>query len=270
MLFTRDVYKHGVRAPQVFARKESGTRFQKDWSLQFTALFANSTNILDLPPVSPWHAIMTKQYINENIFNYVNEIPRGTREKMEIDIKREFNPIRQDITKDGSLRKFTYGDIPFNYGCLPRTWENPNAEDKIMTSEGGSNLGRLVGDGDPVDVVELSGSALPIGSVSQVRVLGCLALVDQGEADWKILVSDLDDPSIRKLSDVPNSRINDIVDWFRNYKITDGKEKNEFAFDGKVQNEAVTFSVIKECQDAYNKLRSGEIINTGNWWLPSK
>ena len=58
------------------------------------------------------------------MFNYVNEIPSGTRAKMEVATKVEMNPVKQDVKK-GKLRFFTYGDIPFNYGCLPQTWEDP-------------------------------------------------------------------------------------------------------------------------------------------------
>lgn len=56
--------------------------------------------------------------------NFVNEIPKGTRAKMECNPNEPFNPLMQDI-KNGKLRDFTYGDIPFNYGFIPQTWESP-------------------------------------------------------------------------------------------------------------------------------------------------
>ena len=44
------------------------------------------------------------------------------------------------------------------------------------------------GDNDPLDVVEIGNSKFGTGAVVQVRVLGALCLIDQGELDWKILV----------------------------------------------------------------------------------
>jgi inorganic pyrophosphatase len=284
MIFSRDVYKVGVKTPQLFARKETGVRFQKDWGMYFTALYANTQDIGELPPVSPWHGIACQPFKGENVFNYVNEIPLGTREKIEISTKEEHNPLRQDIKKVkeakqvpknqgalidldngglGYLRKFTYGDIPFNYGCIPRTWENPDVVDTMM--EKGSDL---KGDGDPIDVVELSRSSLPIGSVSQVRVLGVLGLVDEGEADWKILACDYDDPTIKKLSDVSPARVKEIVEWFRNYKTTDGKPKNDFAFGAGVQDEAFAMHVLENGSDHYKQLRAKKGVKSP-YWMPT-
>jgi len=83
-------------------------------------------------PLSPWHDIplhSTKHYVNtkqsDRLYHYVNEIPRGSTAKMEVSTTTQHNPIAQDIKK-GKLRHFTYGDIPFNYGCLPQTWEDPS------------------------------------------------------------------------------------------------------------------------------------------------
>lgn len=287
MIFSRDVYKLGVKTPQLFARKEVGIRFERDWGMYFTALYANATDIGDLPPVSPWHGIACQPFKGENVFNYVNEIPLGTREKLEINTKEEFNPIRQDFKKisdpkkvpkgqgalidlmgagTGYLRKFTYGDIPFNYGCIPRTWENPNEVDGLMGP--GSNL---KGDGDPIDVVELSRSSLPVGSVSQIRVLGVLGLVDEGEADWKVLACDYDDPSIKTLSDVSPARVKEIVEWFRNYKTTDGKPKNDFAFGASVQDEAFAMQVLEQGSAHYEQLKTSADKggNKSGLWFPT-
>ena len=44
--------------------------------------------------------------------------------QFEIATKEPLNPIKQD-EKKGELRAFKKGDIYFNYGCFPRTWEDP-------------------------------------------------------------------------------------------------------------------------------------------------
>lgn len=45
----------------------------------------------------------------------------------------------------------------------------------------------MCGDDDPIDVLELSGSALTVGSVHKIDVIGCLPFIDSGEIDWKVL-----------------------------------------------------------------------------------
>ena len=32
--------------------------------------------------------------------------------------------MKQDV-KNGTLREYAYGDMLYNYGCLPQTWEDP-------------------------------------------------------------------------------------------------------------------------------------------------
>ena len=38
------------------------------------------------------------------------------------------------------------------------------------------------------------------GEVKQVKVLGCLALIDEGETDWKIFAIDVTDPLAAKMN----------------------------------------------------------------------
>jgi inorganic pyrophosphatase len=59
------------------------------------------------------------------IFHFICEIPKWTRAKYEIATKELYNPIKQD-TKNGKLRFYQHGDMLFNYGAFPQTWEDPN------------------------------------------------------------------------------------------------------------------------------------------------
>jgi inorganic pyrophosphatase len=54
------------------------------------------------------------------------------------------------------------------------------------------------GDNDPLDVMELSGLAYPIGSVVPSIVLGVLEMIDQGELDYKILVMAADHRALQR------------------------------------------------------------------------
>jgi len=228
-------------------------------SLEYRMFFASSrAPTTSKGRISPWHDIPLDSLSNSldsagnkgpnnpfKWFNYVNEIPRGTREKMEIATKEPFNPIKQDVKK-GKLRYFTYGDIPFNYGALPQTWEDPN---EVQRDTG------CKGDNDPVDVVELSQMPIPRGAVVPVRILGAMALIDEGETDWKILAISLLNPLWRSFT--PADMVEQVRKWFRFYKTTDGKPENTFAFNGELRDEDYALSVIRNAHQSWKLLQQG-------------
>lgn len=214
--------------------------------------------------VSPWHNISLFADQSKNHFNYVNEIPKGTRAKMEVATKVAFNPMKQDVKK-GKLRYFTYGDIPFNYGCLPQTWEDPAVTVKDCGGAGGDN--------DPLDVVELSTGPIAVGEVRPVKVLGVLAMIDEGETDWKIIAVPPSLPfnSLADLQKDPKmaEQLAAVVHWFRYYKTTDGKPENSFGFNSEFQDEGYTLKVIEETSEQYQNLVKGKSENPKSLWLPS-
>ena len=96
--------------------------------------------------------------------HFVCEIPKWTRKKFEIATKEPLNPIKQD-EKKGELRTFKKGDIYFNYGCFPRTWEDPDFVHPDV---------QVGGDNDPLDVCEIGLRQIATGTVRPVKVLGIL------------------------------------------------------------------------------------------------
>lgn len=60
----------------------------------------------------------------------------------------------------------------------------------------------LQGDNDPVDVVEIGSEALTTGSVHSVKPLAVLAMIDDGELDWKVVAIRSDDPKASSVNDV--------------------------------------------------------------------
>ena len=178
------------------------------------------------------------------LLTFVNEIPKGTRAKNELSTKVARNPIKQDkVKKTGALRFFSYGDIPFNYGTLPRTWENPSELDESTGCKG---------DGDPLDVVEL-GPKREVGELVSVRMLGILAMIDEGETDWKLIVSAADNDTFKTLKDVPVAILDEIRSWFRFYKTTDGKPENEFAFGGSYRDADFAAEIVSSTHRQYLK-----------------
>jgi inorganic pyrophosphatase len=206
--------------------------------------------------ISPWHDIPLKGAGDS--YNMVVEIPKMTKAKMEVATKEENNPIAQDIKK-GNLRDY-HGPIFWNYGCLPQTWEDPNVEHPEL---------KVFGDDDPIDVVEIGSAALAMGSVKEVKVLGVLAMIDDGELDWKVIAVATDDALAKEyndIDDVPESIQAGIREWFRWYKTPDDKPINAFGFDEKFLDVATTKEVIEETHEAWKKLKSGK-TEAGKLWI---
>lgn len=180
-----------------------------------------------------------------------------TKAKMEVATKEEHNPIAQDIKK-GKLRDY-HGPIFWNYGCLPQTWEDPGVKHPKLD---------CFGDNDPIDVVEIGSAALGMGSVVPVKTLGVLAMIDDGELDWKIVAIASDDPlaaTMNDIDDVPEAVKAGIREWFRWYKTPDDKPLNAFGFDEAFLNKATTEEVIAETNEAWKKLMAGE-TDAGKLW----
>lgn len=231
-------------------------------------------------PISPFHDIPLWVDKEKSIANFVCEIPQGTQPKLEIatyapfafweniyDSGEPLNPIKQD-TKNGKLRDVAY-PYPFNYGAFPQTWEDPTHKDESTEA---------FGDNDPIDVCELSGVPRKTGDVIPVKVLGTIAMIDdgsspplssrfplfsdtQGETDWKIIAIAMDSPLAAAWDsheDIPSEHKEKVrarpsavyIDGFqvftflRDYKIPDGKPPNTFAFDGAYQSKVQLFSLL--------------------------
>ncbi len=58
--------------------------------------------------------------------------------------------------------------------------------------------------------------------------------------------------------------LEEIMVWFRDYKMPDGKPQNKFGYDNKPQNKEVADKVIEETGTAYNNLISGVRENKGD------
>jgi inorganic pyrophosphatase len=208
--------------------------------------------------VSPWHDVALYVDKAHRVVNFVNEIPKGAVEKMEVATKEALNPIKQDVKK-GKLRLYPFASL-VNYGCLPQTWEDPTHKD---ASTG------MLGDNDPLDVVEVGSRVRACGDVFPVKVLGVLGMVDEGEMDWKVIAIATDDPIADKVNSVPDlekhqpGKVGQIVKWFKYYKVPDGKPVNVFAFDDQAKDAAFAMNVIELTHKAW--ANSAAIKAKGLW-----
>jgi len=210
--------------------------------------------------VSLWHDVSLVHIDEETkketpYLNFVCEIPKFSRKKYEIATDEEGNPIKQD-TKKGKLREFKKGDIYFNYGCFPQTWEDPTY---IHPDADGTR-----GDNDPLDVCEIGSRLIGPGKIRPVKVLGILLMIDEGECDWKVVVIDAEDkwaPFMNDIEDVEKEMpgmLSCIREWYRTYKIPDGKPPNVFGLQERFMNKKYADEIIQETHEAWKELISGE------------
>ncbi|CBH17681.1 acidocalcisomal pyrophosphatase, putative [Trypanosoma brucei gambiense DAL972] len=208
--------------------------------------------------VSPWHDIPL--YVRDlvrtkpeatpmNRYNFICEIPKWTRAKFEIATGESFNPIKQDI-KNGVPRFYKHGDMMWNYGAFPQTWEST----EVLFEAG------VTGDNDPVDAVEIGMTQFKVGQVSAVKVLGVLGMIDEGKMDWKVVCISHNDPICRFMKDIHDvpkflpGCLDAIREWFRVYKICQGGEASHFAFDGEFKDKEYAMKVIDESHNMWHNL----------------
>lgn len=187
---------------------------------------------------------------------------------MEISSDEEYNPIKQDVKK--GVPRLYHFDSLVNYGCLPQTWEDPDHQDADT---------KCTGDNDPLDVVEIGSRVAKCGEVYQVKVLGVLGMIDEGEMDWKVFAIAADDPLAPRLDNVSDLERelpglgSDIRRWFRDYKLPDGKPPAEFAFDGRIMDVEYAMEVIEQTHRSWAGLVDPQLVGQKNQhghWIPNR
>lgn len=170
---------------------------------------------------NPWHHV--SHNFEESEITGIIEIPKGTRAKYELD------KVSGMLKLDRVLFSSMY--YPANYGFLPKTFCEDN---------------------DPLDILILSQIDVVPLCLVRARVIGVMPMLDQGEADDKIIAVCADDPSmdhINNMSGLPNHFMSELRAFFEDYKKLEGKSVVVEEFSGK--EEAIR--IIKESFDLYEK-----------------
>ena len=174
----------GTKDFQLSFKRQTPESLKAQSAANTTQTPAQKAEVEKIKSVSPWHDFPLNAGPGQ--FYFVTEIPKMTTAKFEVQLEIEGNPIMQD-TKKGKPRHYA-GPMFWNYGMLPRTWEDDTEE---MDDEEG-----YTGDGDPLDVVEIGSRQLGLGSVTKVKPLGALAQIDEHDLDWKIIAISLEASSM--------------------------------------------------------------------------
>jgi inorganic pyrophosphatase len=169
-----------------------------------------------------WHDVSR----GENLPNEVNgiiEIPKGTRAKYELD-------------KDSGLLKLDrvlYSSVyyPANYGFIPKSY----CDDK-----------------DPLDILILSQIDVVPMCIVPAKVIGVMRMLDNGEADDKIIAVAAGDPSVNHINDIselPAHFISEMRNFFEDYK----KLENKTVVVEEFLNRETAIEILKDSFKMYEE-----------------
>jgi len=171
---------------------------------------------------NPWHCVSPGDTVPE-IVNGIIEIPKGTRAKYELD--KESGMLRLDRVLYSSVY------YPANYGFIPQTY----CDDK-----------------DPLDILILSQIDVVPMCIVPAKVIGVMRMLDNGEADDKIIAVSAGDPSVSHINNIPELPlhfISELRSFFEDYK----KLENKTVVVEDFLNKATAIEIIKESFVLYNQ-----------------
>jgi inorganic pyrophosphatase len=138
------------------------------------------------------NSLITLGHKSPKIVNAIIEIVKQTSNKYEYD--EELDIIKLDRVLHSPMF------YPVDYGFIPETRSK---------------------DGDHLDVMVLTNSPVFAGCLLEVRPVGVLIMSDEKGEDEKILAVPLKNPTydeIKKLSDVPEHSLKELIHFFTEYK----------------------------------------------------
>jgi inorganic pyrophosphatase len=144
----------------------------------------------------PWHEVEPGGK-SPDIVNAIIEVPKGSKAKYELD--KDSGLIILDRILFSSVH------YPANYGFIPKT---------------------LCEDHDPLDILVLGQEpAVPL-CILRAKPIGVMKMVDQGEADDKIIAVHADDPGFshyESMKDLPPHLMKEVRRFFEDYKVLENK-----------------------------------------------
>jgi inorganic pyrophosphatase len=191
----------------------------------------------------PWHGLEVGE-APPSIVNAFIEVTSFDAIKYEVDKKTGY--MRVDRPQRSSSMP------PSLYGFIPRTYCGKRI--------GGLSKHTDKGDGDPLDICVLSERPIDRAEVIlSAKVIGGLHMIDNGEADDKIisvLSNDRYYKDVDDLHDLPEVLIERLRHYFGTYKLIPGKSENDVFVDGvygREKAEQVIEAAILDYKDMFGE-----------------
>lgn len=195
---------------------------QRKLQMDYLCFFRNSMN-QHINSFNPWHHV-SPGYTQPGIVNGIIEIPKGTRAKYEMD--KDSGLLRLDRVLYSSVY------YPANYGFIPQSY---------------------CGDKDPLDILVLSQIDFVPLCIVPSKVIGVMRMLDNGDADDKIIAVAQGDPSVSHINDIselPAHFISELRSFFEDYKKLE--KKSVVVEDFLDQKTAIR--ILQESFDLYQEL----------------
>lgn len=176
--------------------------------------------------INPWHHVAYGKQAPEIVAGII-EIPKGSRAKYELD--KESGLLRLDRVLFSSVY------YPANYGFIPQTY----CEDH-----------------DPLDILVLSQIDFEPLCIVEAKVIGVMRMIDQGEADDKIIAVAAGDPSVNHINDIselPQHFISELRNFFEDYKKLENKTVIVEDFQDAATGKMIIQKAIEDYQLIFKK-----------------
>lgn len=176
---------------------------------------------------NPWHSVSIGENTPE-VVNGIIEIPRGSRGKYELDKESGM------LLLDRVLYSSVY--YPHNYGFIPQTYCD---------------------DHDPLDILVISQIDVVPMCIVRAKVIGVMRMLDNGEADDKIIAVAANDMSVNHIDDIselPQHAIKETRSFFEDYKKLEKKEVVIEEFLGR----DVAYEIINKSIEDYKEYRKSK------------
>jgi len=185
----------------------------------------------------PWHGLDVGPDPPELLNAYIEITPFDL---MKYEVDKVSGYLRVDRPQRSSAQP------PTLYGFVPRTY----CDERVRRLAPAARRG----DGDPLDICVLSERAIARNEIIvRARVIGGLQMIDNGEADDKI-VSVLDNDYVwgraRNVGDVPAVLVERLQHYFLTYKLVPGQRAN--ARIAKVYGRAHALGVVRAAMADYH------------------
>jgi inorganic pyrophosphatase len=194
----------------------------------------------------PWHGIDPGAKFPEIVTAYIEIVPTDG-------VKYEIDKVTGYLKVDRPQRFSNF--CPTLYGFVPRTY---CGEGVAATALGGPTVTR--GDGDPLDICVLTDRAISRGEILvQTRPIGGLRMVENQEADDKIIAVLLGDPTYGELTDIadlPRAVVDRLRHYFLTYKAIPGDAPGRITVDPVYDARAARL-VLEAARDDYRAFCAG-------------